>query len=324
MNTTTLLCRGLVALLLASSLAAATAQPQNRPIRMLVGFPPGQATDSIARVLARRLSTELGQPVVVDNKPGQGGSLALAELARSPSDGSVITLSALASYAINPHLYKSVPYDSLRDLAPVALVGEIPVVLVTSTLLEARTFEEFLAYVRANPGKLSHSSSGNGTVSHLGMQELKRRAELDILHVPYQGSARAMSDLVANQVQVGLDSVAATKALIDAKRLNILAVASPRRLSMFPDVPTIAELGFPGFAVSAWTGVSLPAAAPMEVRKRLNQAIVRIVDSPEFAAELQQLGATTRSSSIEEFEAFLRSEYERWGAAVKASGAVVQ
>lgn len=301
----------------------ALAQPAGQPIRMLVGFPAGQATDLIARALARHLSTALGQPVIVDNRPGQGGSLAMGALVSSPNDGSVITVSALAAYAINPHLYQSVPYDPLRDLAPVALVADIPTLLVVNSAFEPRTFPDFLAYVRARPGKVAHSSSGNGTVSHLGMQELKQRAHLDMLHVPYQGSPKAMSDLAGGATQVGLDSVAATKAMIEAGRIRVLAAASARRLPMFPDVPTIAELGFPGFEVNAWTGVSLPAGAAPELRDRLSRMITKIVRSPEFAEELKPLGATPRPGDMKQFDELLRAEHARWGAAVRATQAKV-
>ncbi len=302
----------------------AQAQAGDHPIRMLVGFPPGQATDLIARALARRLGIELGQTVIVDNKPGQGGSLALGALVNAPSDGSVITLSALAAYAINPHLYKSVPYDPLRDLAPVALVADIPTLLVANASFEPANFEQFIAYARTRPGKLLHSSSGNGTVSHLGMQELKQRAGLDIVHVPYQGSPRAMADVASGAVHVGLDSVAATRAMIDGGKIKVLAAASANRLPMFPDVPTIAESGYPGFAVSAWTGVSLPAGTAPAVRERLSQAVMRVTRSPDFAAELRPLGATPRTSTVAEFEAFLRAELTRWGTAVRATKATVE
>src|SRR5262249_327026 len=214
------------ALCLAAGLAAA----EGKPIKMIVGFPPGQATELAARVLAEALGPELGAPVIVVNMPGQGGSLAMNALIASPPDGSVITVSALASYAINPHLYSSVKYDPRRDVSPIGLVADIPVVLVVNPGVEAKTFAELVAYAKSHPGELDHSSSGNGTVSHLGMVELKRRMGIDMVHVPYPGSARAMTDLVSGQVQVGFDSVAATKAFIESGKLRALAVASPHRL----------------------------------------------------------------------------------------------
>lgn len=302
----------------------AVAQTDNRPIRMIVGFPPGQATELVARALATHLSAELDRPVIVDNRPGQGGSIALGALVKAPSDGSVITLSALAAYVINPHLYKNVPYDVLKDIEPVALVAEIPVVLVINPSLDVNSFADLIKYVKANPGKVAHSSSGSGTVSHLGMQDLKQRAGLNMLHVPYQGSASAMIDLINNNVQVGFDSVAATKGFIDSKRLKILATATLKRLPMFPQTQTIAELGYPGFEVSAWTGVSVPAGTPSTVCERLNAAIVKIVKSPKFVAQMEALGAVPRSSSIEEFKSFIRTEDERWRKLVISSNATVE
>jgi len=317
--------------LLVMALAAAAAMPpgvraqsHDKSIRMIVGFPPGQATELIARILAEGLGKELGQTIVVENKPGQGGSLALGALAKAPADGSVITVSALASYAINPFLYKSVPYDTLKDFAPIGLVADIPTVLVTGAESGIASFPDLIRQAKAQPGALRHSSSGNGTVSHLGMQELKRRAGLDIVHVPYQGSARAMTDLVAGRVQVGLDSVAATRQLVEGKRLVVLAAASRKRLSAFPDAPTLEELGFPGLEVSAWTGVSVPAATPAAVRDRLAAAVHKVVSSADFAAKMEPMGAIPHPATAQEFAAFLRGEMKRWQALVASSGAQVE
>jgi len=313
--------RFLAAALAALSTLALAADP--KPIKMIVGFPPGQATELVARVLAEGLTQELGQPVVVFNMPGQGGSIAMNSLIASPPDGSVITVSALASYVINPHLYKSVHYDPLKDITPVALVADIPVVLVVNPALGVSNLAELVAMAKAKPGQLMHSSSGNGTVSHLGMAELKRRLGVDMGHVPYAGSNRAMADLVGGQVQVGFDSVAATRGFIESGKLKAIAVASPQRLPTLPDVPTLEELGVKGFEVSAWTAVSLPAGAPADVRHRLETAVVKIVGSPQFAERIAPLGMTPRIGDAAAFEALLRSEYPRWGRVVKESGAQV-
>ena len=313
----------LKAALAAACLATGIACGQGKTIKMIVGFPPGQATELVARVLAESLGQELGNPVVVVNMPGQGGSLALNSLISSPPDGSVITLSALASYTINPHLYSSVKYDPRKDVSPIALVADIPVVLVVNPGLKARTFAELVALAKAEPGKLAHSSSGNGTVSHLGMVELKRRMGIEMVHAPYAGSARAMADLVGGQVQVGFDSVAATKALIEAGKLRPLAVASPRRLPTLPDVPTLEEQGVPGFEVSAWTAVATPAGTPAAINEKLSAAVVKIVASPQFAEKIAPMGMTPRKGGAAEFDALLRSEYARWERVVKESGAKV-
>ncbi|HZZ92417.1 MAG TPA: tripartite tricarboxylate transporter substrate binding protein [Usitatibacter sp.] len=322
---TLLISATLAAGLLATGISTARAEPDDTLIRMIVGFPPGQAVDLIARVLADQLGHELNKTIVVENKPGQGGSLALGLVARAPADGTVITLSSLAAFAINPVLYKSaVSYDALKDFAPIGLVADIPTVLVTGAQSGITSFPDLLSKARASPGSLTHSSSGNGTVSHLGMVQLKRRAGVDIVHVPYKGSAPAMTDVVAGRVQVGLDSVAATKPLVEGKRLVVLAAASPDRLPSFPNVPTLQELGFPGLVVSAWTALAVPAATPTDVRAHLSSALHKVVSSPEFAAKLAPLGVIPRPSSAEEFGAFLRSEVTRWQAVVAESGLKVE
>lgn len=301
----------------------ASAQSQ-KTLRMLVGFPAGQTTDIVARVIAERLSQSLGYPVIVDNRPGQGGSLALGLLAKAPADGSVMTISALASYVANPHLYKSVAYDTLKDFDPLALILDIPIVMVVHPSLPVNSVADLIKYAKDNPDKLTHSSSGNGTISHLAMEEFKRRAGVKIVHVPYQGSTRAMLDLVAGNVQVGMDAVAVTQAFIQSGKMKLLAVGSTKRMSAYPDTPTIAELGFPGFEAAAWVGAAMPAGSPRDVRDRIAAEIVRIVRSPDFEQRMTSLGMVTRPMASPEFGAYLKSEYERWGRIVKDSGARVE
>ncbi len=303
--------------------APALAQSQ-KTLRVLVGFPAGQTTDIVARLVAERLSQSLGYPVIVENRPGQGGSLALALLAKSPPDGSVMTISALAAYVANPHLYKSVGYDTLKDFDPVALILDIPIVLVSHPSLPVNSVAELVKYAKDNPGKLSHSSSGNGTISHLAMEDFKRRAGVKMVHVPYQGSPRAMLDLVAGNVQLGMDAVAVTQTHIQAGKMKLLAVCSAKRMSAYPDTPTLAEIGFPGFEAGPWVGAAVPAGTPRELRERLGAEIVRIVRTPEFEQRMTSLGMVTRPAGSAEFGAHLKAEYERWGRIVKESGASVE
>ncbi len=310
------------ALGLAVSIPALAQSPKT--LRVLVGFPAGQTTDIVARVIAERLSQALGYPVIVENRPGQGGSLALGLLARSPADGSVMTISALASYVANPHLYKSIAYDTLKDFDPVALILDIPIVMVTHPSLPVGTVAELIRYAKDNPDKLTHSSSGNGTISHLAMEEFKRRAGIKIVHVPYPGSPRAMLDLMAGNVQVAMDAVAVTQTHIQAGKMRLLAVGSGKRMTTYPDTPTVAELGFPGFEAVAWIGAAMPAGSPPELRERLSAEIVRIVRAPEFEQRMTALGMVTRPAGAAEFGAFLKSEYERWGRIVRESGARVE
>lgn len=301
----------------------ALAQVQ-KTLRVLVGFPAGQTTDIVARTVAERLGQVLGHPVIVENRPGQGGSLALGLLAKSPADGSVMTISALAAYVANPHLYRNVAYDTLKDFDPLALILDIPLVLVTHPPLPATSVAELVAHAKANAGKLSHSSSGNGTISHLAMEDFKRRAGLDILHVPYQGSPKAMLDLMAGNVQLAMDALAVTQTHIQAGKMRLLAVGTSKRMSGFPDTPTVAELGYPGFEAVAWVGAAMPAGAPRELRERLSTEILRIVRSPEFEQRMTTLGMVTRPAGAAEFGAFLKSEHERWGRIVRDSGARVE
>lgn len=295
----------------------------NRVIRLVVGFPPGQATDMVARILAEQLGPALGATVIVENKPGQGGSLALAGVSRAAPDGNTLMLSALASLVANPHLYKAVGYDTLKDVEPVALVGDLPMVLVVNPALPVQNLRELIAHARANPDKLSHCSSGNGTLSHLGMEDLKRRTGITIQHIPYQGSAKAISDLVAGSVQVAMDTVAVTRPFVQSGKLRALAVTSTHRLPGFPGVPTVAEEGFERFAISAWLGVVGPAGIPKEQVEKISAALARIVDMPAVQEKYASLGAVRRFMPPQEFRAFMSSEYSRWGGIVRAVGATV-
>lgn len=299
------------------------AQAQDKVTRIVVGFPPGQATDFVARLVAERLGPLLNETVIVENRPGQGGSGALAALAKSPPDGSTVVLSALAALVSNPHLYKNVGYDTLKDFAPVALAADLPLLLVAHPALPVNNVAELVAYARANPDKLTHPSSGNGTLSHLGMEDLKRRAGIRILHVPYQGSPRAMTDLIGGVVNVAMDTVAVTQPFIQSGKMRLLASTYSQRLAAFPDTPTVAEQGYPGFTLSAWLGFVAPAGTPRERVERLSAAVAKIVQSPEIGQKFATLGALPRSAGPEEFRTFMQAEYARWGTIVKAVGAKV-
>jgi tripartite-type tricarboxylate transporter receptor subunit TctC len=303
-------------------LTFAHAQP-GKVTKIYVGFPPGQATDLVARLLAERLGPALGETVIVENKPGQGGSLILAQLAKMSPDGAQLVLAPLASMVANPHLYKNVGYDTLKDFEHVALVADLPILLVANPSMPFRTLPEMIAYAKANPDKLTHPSSGNGTLSHLGFEDLKRRAGITILHVPYQGSPRAMTDLMGGAVQVAMDTITVTRPLVQSGKLRLLASAYGTRLPDFADTPTIAEQGFPGFSLSAWLGIVAPAGTPKARVEKLSAELVKIVQSPEIGQKYAALGTLPRSMGTAEFHVFVESEYARWGAIVKASGAKV-
>lgn len=307
------------ALVLACAASAALAQAA-KTTRILVGFPPGQATDLVARLVAERLSSALGAPFIVENQPGQGGSIVLSRLAKAPADGSVITLSALAGYVVNPVLYKNVGYDSVKDFDPIALIADLPLALVAHPSVAANTVKELVDYARANPDKLSHSSSGNGTLSHLLMEEFKQRAGIRVLHVPYQGSPRAIGDLVGGVVQVGLDTATVTLPQVKAGKLKLIASGARRRFAEFPDKPTLAESGYPGFEAVAWIALAAPAGTPRDWRERVNAEVQKALAEPEFIAKLTGMGALPRGGGVEDFGAFLKAEQQRWRGVVERSG----
>lgn len=302
---------------------ATTPAPSGKVSRILVGFPPGQATDQVARMLAERLGPALGQSFIVENKPGQGGSLVISQLVRSPADGSVLTLSALAAYVVNPYLYRNVGYDSVRDLDPITMVADLPLALVVHPSVPATTVKELIDYARANPEKLSHPSAGNGTLSHLMMEDFKQRTGIKALHVPYPGSPPAMVDLIAGTVQVGLDTVTVTQPHVRSGKLRLLAVGTRERLASFPDTPTIAESGLPGFEAVAWIALAAPKGTPRELRERIAAEVATMQRDPEFAAKLRAIGALPRAGGVDAFAAFLAAEQPRWKALVERSGAKI-
>jgi len=302
-------------LMLTTSLAMAQGGKINK---IIVGFPPGQATDHVARLLAQQLSSELGENFIVENKPGQGGSLGLAALARAEPDGHTMMLSALASAVVNPHLYKEIGYSTLKDFEPVAMASDLPLLLVINSAVPAQNLSEFIAYAKANPGKLNYGSSGNGTLSHLGMEEIKRTTGVFITHIPYAGSARSTMDLVSGGVQVLLDTVAVTQPHIRSGKVRLLATSYSERLPAFPDTPTIAEqLKIKDFRLSAWLGFFVPKGTPPERIARLSAAIVKVVQLPVVREKYDSLGALPRTMPTPQFRDFVKAEYERWGATIR-------
>ena len=288
--------------------------------RIVVGFPAGQGIDLVSRIVAEALKAETGESVIVENKPGQGGSIALGQVARAAPDGTTILISAMAALVIAPHLYKNVTYSTLTSFDPVGRVGDLPLVLTVNPALPVKTLAELIAYAKANPDKLTHSSSGNGTVSHVAVEALKRAAGIRILHVPYQGSAPAMNDLIAGNVQVAMDTVAVTRPHIEAGRLRLIASGSLERLPFFPDTPTIAEQGYPGFEANAWLGMLVPAKSDPAYVAKLSAALARIVRTPDIQQKFSSVGTLPKASTTAEFATFLKAEYERWGKTVAESG----
>ncbi|NYT84810.1 Bug family tripartite tricarboxylate transporter substrate binding protein [Pollutimonas harenae] len=309
-------------LAVASASQAWAAYPE-KPVTMIIGYPPGQATDIVGRLVAEKLGQRLGQPFVVENKPGQGASLALAQLTKEKPDGYTMVLSATAAYVTNPHLYKSVGYDTLSDFKPIGTLIDFPLVMVARADAPFDDFEGFLKYAKEHPGKLNHTSSGNGTLSHLGMELLQRETGTELIHIPYKGSARAMTDIAAGNVDVGIETVTVTKPFIESGRLKLLGVTVSDRLKLYPNTPTLDELGVKGFNVAAWLGMVFPAGTPDECIKVINDALQAILKDPEVAAQLESVGALPRPSTTKEFAQLLKREYATWGEIVKQSGAKV-
>lgn len=302
---------------------AAPAQTAKGPrvVKIIVGFPAGQATDIVARQLADKLSAVTGNSYIVDNKPGQGGSLAMGVLARSAPDGSVMMLTHMSAVATNPHMYKSVPYDSLKDFEAVGLLCDLPFVLVSHPSNPFSSVQELVRYAKENPGKLTHASSGNGTVSHVAMEDFKRRAGIDILHVPYKGSGPGLKDVIAGQVSLALETAAAAQPFVQSGRIKALGAGTAKRLAAMPNVPTIAEQGFKDFSAVTWLMLLYPAGTDRQLVAGTFAAMNKAMQTPEVDAYIRQVGAIPRfSTSPAEATDHIRSEYAHWGEAVRRSG----
>ena len=311
-------------LLLIAIFYSAVAYSQSYPaksIRMLLAFPPGGPTDINARLFALKLSEQMGQQVVVDNKPGAGGNVGAAEAARAPADGYTIFYNTSA-IAIAPALYSNIAFDPIRDFAPVALTATVPLVLAINSGLPAKNLQEFVAYARANPGKLFYASSGSGTITHLAAALFAAQMGLQMQHVPYKGSAPALVDVVGGQTQMMIDTINTVLPYARDNRLRPLAIAVTRRSPQLPEVPTLEEAAnLPGFEMSAWQGIVVPAAAPREIVARLNAEVNTAVQNPELRARLAVGGSDPLGGSSEQYAAYIRSEMARWSKVVRDSGA---
>lgn len=282
------------------------------PVRIIVPFQPGGLTDILARTIARQLSERMGQQFMVENRPGAGGNIGADAVAKAKPDGQTLLMGSIGTNAVNAHLYSKMPYDTLRDFAPISLVASGTLMLVVHPALPVHTMKELLAYAKANPGKLTYASGGAGASQHLAGELLKSMAGIDIVHVPYKGVAQGVTDVVAGQVSMTFD-LATVLPHIKAGKLRPLAVANASRTSAFPDVPTIAEAGLAGYEASAWYGLFAPAGTSSEVVSRLNAEVVRALRSPEIHLRLTALGAEPVGNSPDQFAAFIKSEYNKWG-----------
>ena len=290
-----------------------------RPIRLVVPFPPGAYTDTVARLLAKKLSDGFEQPVVVENRAGAGGNIGADYVAKSAPDGYTLLMGTIAA-AISVSAYAKLPYQLKRDLAPVSLVVSVPYVLVAGPAIPARSLGELVELARAQPGKLNYASSGNGSALHLASELFKARTGTDLVHIPYKGIAPAVTDLIGGQVSVMFPSLDSALPHIRSAKIKALAVTSAKRSPLLPEVPTVAESGLPGFEIVAWGGVLAPAATPADIIARINSQIGRALESPDIRKRFLDLGAEATPSAAGEFARFIEAEIEKWARVVKASG----
>jgi len=295
----------------------------SKPIKWVVPFAPGGTTDILARTVAEKLQGVLGQPVVIDNKPGAGGAVGAEFTAKAAPDGYTIMGGTISTHAINASLYTKLPYDPVKDFAPITLIARVPNMLVVNPAVPAKDVKELIALLKATPGKYTFASSGNGTSQHLSGELFKSMAGVDMQHIPYKGSPPALQDVVGGQVTMTFDNITTAWPLAKAGKLRALAVTTAKRSTVAPDVPTLAEAGLPGFEVGSWQGVFAPAGTPPEIVRRLNAEIVKILNLPDVREKLGGLGAEIVADSPEEFAALVRGEVVKWADVVKKSGARV-
>ncbi len=317
------LSRGLAALLIACGGCAGGASAQlypARPVRLVVPFAPGSTTDSLARLIANRITEPLGQQVVVDNRPGAGGNIGTEIVARATADGHTLLMAA-GSHAINPSLYRKLPFDAVKDFAPITLVGEAPLVLVAYPQLSASSMPELIALAKSKPGQLSYASGGSGSPSHLAMELLKSMAGIELTHVPYKGGAPVLTALLSGEVQVTAGGMLALLPQIRAKKLKALAVTSAKRSPVAPEIPTVAESGVARYQVTGWWGLLAPAGTPSSVVARLEREVASQLQSRELRERLSSEGIEAIGSSPQHFAAYLNEDIAKWAKVVKLSGA---
>jgi len=311
-----------IVLMLFAGFAAAQGSYPNKPIHLLVGYTPGGATDIVARLIAAKLQDALGQPVIVENKPGAGSNIASEFVAKSAPDGYTLLVGSIAN-ATNMVVYKHLGYDTLRDLAPITQLMSAPSVLAVHPSFPAKNLQELIALAKRDPGKYAFASSGSGGSPHLAGEMLKLRAGIDLIHVPYKGAAPALSDLLGGQVQMAFQTALSAVPHFQSGQLRPIAVAAGKRLAQLPNVPTMAESGLPDFEVSSWNGLFAPAKTPPEILARLHKETVKALAAPDVRDKLNAQGAEAIGSTPEEFRAYIRAEIDKWGQVARASGAKV-
>jgi tripartite-type tricarboxylate transporter receptor subunit TctC len=307
-------------LALACAIPAVAQVYPSKPVRMLVGFAPGGANDIVARVFAQKLSDEFGQPVVVENRPGNAGLIGAEAVAKAPPDGYTLFLGSTGTNSIVPSLTAKMPYDPLTGLTPVSLVGSTPSCIAVNASVPAHSVRELVALAKSQPNKLSYASSGNGTTLHLGGELFKLLAGVDLVHVPYKGNAPALNDVLGGQVDMIVSALPPALPLAKAGRLRILGVTTLERLPSAPDMPTVAEQGLPGYEIGTWYGVFATGGSPVEAVERLSAALRKATLDPKVREQMSAQGIDTAHSPPGEFRAFVASEIGKWAKVIKAAG----
>ena len=319
MKARTVLRAGFAALLALAGAAAAQGHFPSRPITIVVGFAAGGATDTAARIIARKLSENLGVSVVVDNRAGAGGNIAHQQVANAAPDGYTILLGSVGPLTVAPHLVKDLPYDPQKDLAPLTMGVMFPNILVVNPSVPAKTLQEFVALAREKPGTLEYGSTGVGSAANMAGELLKQRAKIDLTHVPYKGGGPAMPDILGGRIASYWSPPSTVLPYIQSGKLRPLASSGAARSPVLPDVPTVAESGFPGFEASNWYAFVAPGKTPPEILDRLNAELVKVLNTPDIREQLLQHGLEPRPGTREELAAYIRKETETWGKVIRAA-----
>jgi tripartite-type tricarboxylate transporter receptor subunit TctC len=318
------LSRLIAAAALAIAASPAFAQYPNKPVTVIVPWPPGGPSDIAARPLGKGLTEALGKPFVIENRGGASGNIGMGYLAKqAPADGYTVAVTSSSPIVINPSLYKSMPFDPAKDLVPITNVLRVPLVLAVHPSIPAKTLQEFIAYVKAQGGKLQYASAGSGTPQHLTGELFKLQTKTDMVHIPYKGAAPALTDAIGGHVPVIFDSTVAIVPHLKAGKLRPLAISSAKRSALLPDVPTFAEAGLPGMESYAWYGFFARAGTPKEIVDRLNVEAIKVMKGPDFENVYRDSGSEFVGDTPENFAKFVRAEAEKWGKLVKLSGATV-
>jgi len=302
--------------------AAAQGAFPSKPINIIVPFSAGGTTDILARIVGQYLGEELGQPVIIDNRPGAGGNIGGMAAARSAADGYTLFMGTVGTHAINQSLYSKMPFDPIKDFAPLSRVATVPNLLVANPAQPFKNVKELIAYAKANPGKVNFGSSGSGSSEHLSGELFKSMTKVDMVHVPYKGSAPAMTDLLGNQISVMFDNMPSAIQHVRSGKLRPIAVTTAKRSPELPNVPTIAEAGVPGYEATSWFGMLAPAATPAPIVAKLNAALVKVLAQPDIKKKINDQGAEAYSETPAEFAAFIQKESVKWGKVLRESGAV--